>query len=260
MFSTKEEKFVDIPWAAIRASLLLHSFFPLLFLMLTILEYFGISVFPKPQIHKEYNTYIQVDVVGLPDTTPPESKMVEQKSKIVTKPKIKEAPPMPAYPTVADTAKLEKLRKIEQEKALKKLEAEAKKEQALKKLNEIKQAKEEQEAQRTVLKGNKTSQGTATTGNIGQAKELYFSKIQQMIKEKFNIYSWQQKKNLVTVVFIRILPNGKLKEKRIISASKDPLYDNAVLQAIVSAQPFPIPERPEILDEGITFDFHPESN
>jgi outer membrane biosynthesis protein TonB len=51
---------------------------------------------------------------------------------------------------------------------------------------------------------------------------------------------------------------GRIREKKIVQTSKDALYDNAVLQAIVSAQPFPIPEDLAILNEGIEFEFKPE--
>jgi TonB family protein len=261
--STKEDKFIDIPFKAIKTSFFLHASIPAALLVMQFLSYLGVPFFaPKKVERLNYESFVQVDIVGLPDQTVPEFKTITKDSKIVQKAKPLTKTPEEEDPDVISLQKTQQLQKLkkeqEKEKALKKLKLEAKKEAALKKLEQLKAKEEAIQEEREVLKGNKLSKGVSTTGNIGQMKEEYFSRVQQMIKEKFNILQWQQKTRLVAVVFIRISPTGRVREKKIVQMSKDPLYDNAVMQAIVLAQPFPIPEDLTILNEGIEFEFKPE--
>lgn len=260
--STKEDKFIDIPYKAIKTSFILHAAIPAVLLIMQFLNYLGVPLFTSKKVERlNYESFVQVDIVGLPDQTVPDSKTITKEAKIV--PKVKSLPKIHEDEDVLSLEKAQQLKKEqEKEKALKKLKLEAKKEAALKKLEQLKTKElDKQKAlqeEREVLKGNKLSKGVSTTGNIGQTKEEYFSRVQQMIKEKFNIFPWQQKTRLIAVVFIKIGPTGKVREKKIVQTSKDPLFDNAVLQAIVSAQPFPIPEELSILNEGIEFEFKPE--
>jgi TolA protein len=147
----------------------------------------------------------------------------------------------------------EKQRLAEQEKALKRIQEDAAREAALKNLS-AKQGK----SGRQKLAGNILSKGTATTGAIGNAKDRYTGLVHEAIKEHFNIFPWQRKKNLSALVRLDIFPNGRVRARRIIRKSADPLYDSAVLKAIDSAQPLPIPDDIAIISDGLVVEFKPE--
>ncbi len=147
----------------------------------------------------------------------------------------------------------EKTRKKAEAEAMKKVQEQADREAALKGL-----AKSGKKG-RGKLAGNKTSKGTAMSGMIGTAKDAYTAQVAQKIREHFNIFPWQKKKNLSASVYIEIFPNGRLKEKKLMKASKDSVYDAAVLQAVEESQPLPIPEDMGLVADGITLEFKPEN-
>jgi TonB family protein len=93
---------------------------------------------------------------------------------------------------------------------------------------------------------------------IGTAKERYTGLVHEAIKEHFNIFAWQKKKNLLTLVRIDIFATGRVRGKTILKPSGDPVYDRAVLRAIDAAQPLPIPEDMSVVSDGIVVEFKPE--
>jgi TonB family protein len=69
---------------------------------------------------------------------------------------------------------------------------------------------------------------------------------------------WQQKKGaLVADIYLEVYPNGRVKARRVVKASSDPLFDSAVLQAIDASQPLPVPEDISLLKEGFQITFKP---
>ena len=135
-------------------------------------------------------------------------------------------------------AKAEKERKdkehAEREKALKQIEADAKRDAALKDLAE--------KGSRGKLKGNILSKGTSSKGLIGTAKDRYISRIAKKLKDNFSVYTYQKKKGLVGVVFLKVDAQGRLKVKRIVQRSKDHTFDSALLLAVDASAPvWPVP-------------------
>jgi|GEM_PF-1411626 len=266
---TLNQRYLHVPLSAIIVSVALH-----VVVTITLLSYhtFGARHLEKltdKQFTKEiYQSFIQVDVVALPDEISHDKKMVDTSLPTVDKPKVMEQPqeietaPAPekeqmtplteARPEAKkELIKKERL-KAQQETALKKLRDDLRREKALKGLQD-KAGKEG----RKRLAGNIPSKGVSTVGAIGTAKERYTALVAQAIKEHFRIYQWQRNKGLVTIVFIEVYKTGKLKDRKVLRSSKDPFFDSAVLQAIDEAR-LPVPDEPSIVAEGITVEFRPE--
>ncbi len=282
---------LDVPRAAIYLSLAFHLALPVGFLIVKGLDKLGLHLFSDKKtvnLKEMYQSYIQVDVVALPDQLMNERTNIDTTAPIVdkteTKPVVEENKQDPTTMTDPEEAAKAEAVKKEAEMAEKKKAEEKKKqaeaEKAAKEKKDAEKAKKEalkkaqQEADREAalkglakdgkkgrqkLSGNKLSKGTAMSGNIGTAKEAYTASVAQKIREHFNIFPWQKKKNLVTVVYIEINPNGRLKSKKLMKGSKDSVYDAAVLQAIEESQPLPIPEDMSLVADGLTLEFKPEN-
>ena len=111
---------------------------------------------------------------------------------------------------------------------------------------------------RQKLAGNKLSKGTAMSGLIGDARNQYIGRVHQAIKDNFNIFPWQSKRGLTNVVFIELFPTGRVRVKKLVKRSSDPLYDSAVLAAIDRSQPLPVPEDLSAIEGGFEITFKPE--
>lgn len=266
-------QFLYIPRRALTTSLYLHLSLVILFLIVKILGYFGVHVFPmltRPA-QTVYQNYIQVDVVGLPDqrlgemvdTSLPEvdSPSTSKKPEALAFPKPDDSPALPPEISRADAKRLAKkeadklaeMHRAEQDKALKRIAEEAKREAALKGL-----ASKPGKAGRSKLKGNILSKGTATSGAIGNEHDRYVGLVNQAIKKHFKLYAWQTKRGLSAVVYIEIYPTGMLRQKKIVQSSPDNSYNQAALNAIDAALPLPIPEDLALLSEGFNITFKPE--
>jgi len=260
---TASDVFSHIPKSALIVSLVFH------FLMASAVVFFtaagdftlaNLILGKKNEISAQ--SFVQVDVVGLPDelikdkTNPllpevskPETKAQQPvESKKVQKDVMDDLLSKPKKDKSASKQNREK----EQEDALKEALEEARREQALKGL----QTKSGEKG-RGKIKGNILSQGTSSTGIVGTAKDKYVGILTESIKQQFNIFSWQQKKGLVAEVKLMLLPNGRVKWRKIVKPSRDIMYDSAVLQAIDDAQPFPIPEDKGLIEDEITINFKP---
>lgn len=205
-----------------------------------------------------YQDFIQVDVVALPDTLPNQKLSVDVAQPVVERPKPSLIPPIPPKSDVlelpdAKTKRVQQPIQSEQDRALKELEKEASRERALKDLA----LNREKGTGRAVLKGNIAAQGNAAKGELGTPKDLYDARVRKAIQEHFNVYSWQKKRGLVTIVHLELYPTGRVRKKEIVSSSKDKLYDAAVLQAIDRAQPLPVPADLSLIANGITVEFTP---
>lgn len=280
MSAVLDNGFFKLPPASLIISLILHAFLPLLFVTLSYMADQGLIPFMSPRkLDKSmYQNFIQVDVVALPDELINEKKRVDMSLPVVETPatapeEVKATTPEETL-TDPEVAKKEaeqllkkeqekkaaaerlikeKERLKEQEKALKRIQEDAAREAALKSL-----AAKEGKSGRKKQSGNLLSKGTATSGMIGTAKERYTGLVHEAIKEHFNIFAWQKKKNLLTVVRIEIFATGRVRAKNILKPSGDGIYDKAVLRAIDAAQPLPIPEDMSIVSDGIVVEFKPE--
>ncbi|NBX91888.1 MAG: TonB family protein [Proteobacteria bacterium] len=267
---TFKDEFIGIPRKALVLSLGLHVAAALTVLALSAIKAGSLSsLFSSKKLSENmYQSFVQVDVVGLPDelanqklnpllpeVSNPSQQTEETKNTSKTDTDIREeakASKKPAQKNGESEKKREQDRKKEQEAALKSALEEAKREQALKSL----QNKSGQSG-RGKIKGNILSQGTSSTGAIGNAKDKYIGVLTESIKQQFNVFSWQQKNGLVAEVKLMLLPNGRVKWRKIVKPSRDLLYDSAVLQAIDDAQPFPVPEDKNLLNDEITINFKP---
>lgn len=273
------QRFLYIPKSALVASAILHGLAFFSIVTVKALDYFGIHLFSKPPINTRemYQDFIQVDMVALPDqmigekmdTSLPvvEKAATAEEPKPETKP-AEEAPKMAAPDEMVDPsvkkaqekakkeaeqkAKAEQQRK-EQETALKKLQEEASREAALKAL-----AQKAGKKGRTALKGNRLSQGTSTSGMVGTPSDRWGALLRQKILENLNLYQWQKKKGVEAIIFLRVYPTGRVRERKIVKASMDSTYNASVLQAIDASQPLPLPDDPTLYEEGINLVFRPE--
>jgi TonB family protein len=270
------QRFLFVPRPALVASLVLHVAIPFAYLVYSGLKSLGIELFPKDRkpVITDYQNYIQVDVVALPDqlvsqqfsvdTSKPIVEKVAKAPEVVENPKTDMALPDATKPKEDALAELkkreqqkledEKKLREEKEKALKNLKRETEREAALKAL----EAKDGKQG-RQVLKGNKLAKGTATSGAIGAAKDAYAAQLKRRVTENYFVMPGMERKGLVTVVQITLLASGRLKEKKILKKSRDPIHDAAVLQAVEAAQPYPLPENPELLELEYTLEFRPEA-
>ena len=194
----------------------------------------GVSLFQKKEIKEPYQSFIQVDVVALPDQLPKDMGNIDMSQPVVEKPAVPVAKPeAPVTPpdlmklpdkkmTKDEADKKSKKEKLEeQSKALKRLQDEARREQALKAL-----AEKAGQRGRGKLAGNRLSQGNSSVGMIGTASDQYRALVSDAIRKHFNIYLWQQKKGaLVADIYLEVYPNGRVKARRVVKASSDPLFD-----------------------------------
>lgn len=260
---TTSTEFLGLPKRAFIFSLVLHLF--LFIFLLTFSTDQGAALLrmliggKKSEVSAQ--SFIQVDVVGLPDelinqkVNPLLPEVSEPSSKAVEKstPKAAEKSDiMEEAKSSKEKQKKELERKKAEDKALQLAKQEAEREQALKGLQN-KMGKKG----RGKIKGNMLSEGTASSGMIGTAKDKYVGVLTESIKQQFNVFSWQQKKDLVAEVQLSLLPNGRVRWRKITKPSRDVMYDSAVLQAIDDAQPFPVPEDKGLLQEEITINFKP---
>lgn len=288
-YNTLDDKFIELPSSALIVSLIIHGSLLFCIVSVKVLDKLGIDLFTKKNdVTKQmYQSFIQVDVVGLPQNLINEQTALDTTLPITEKPKVtkeevskdkfieeemklaKEAAEAKAKEEEfsqkekkkkeladkkakeAEEAATAKKQKFEKEKALKQLEMDAKREQALKGL-QSKAGK----AGRGKVVGNILSQGTSSSGAIGTAKDRYRGLVGEEIKQHFNIYLWQKKKQLAAEVHLELLPNGKVKSRKITKPSSDPLYDSAVLLAIDQST-FPAPDEDSILTDGIDIYFTP---
>lgn len=266
---TFRNNFVSVPKSAFVFSVLFHLGIAFSFISLSVFSPGTLAdLFSKKKLSENvYQSFVQVDVVGLPDeladqklnpllpevANPEIFKEVtkgKSESKADVMEEIKSTKEKEQHKQQA--AKKEAERKKEQEQALNAALEEAKREQALKGL----QTKSGQKG-RGKIKGNIVSQGTSSTGAIGNAKDRYVGVLTESIKQQFNVFSWQQKNGLMAEVKLMLLPNGRVRWRKIVKPSRDLLYDSAVLQAIDDAQPFPVPEDKNLINDEITINFKP---
>ena len=271
---TSELKFVEIPRRALIHSLILHVSVLILIGGLSGLEKLGIQIFPRRKSPFDiYQTHIQVDMVGLPEH------LIHEKFKFDPTLPVSDKPYVPPVPPSRVTEKGEdqkddlvlqkkyseraielkraqeesKKLQLEQSKALKSLKVQAQREEALKALAK---AKKETEG-RPKIAGNILSKGSATVGKIGSNPAQYGDLIRQKIHACFDIFEWQNKRDLVTDIHFELLADGRVAKPTILSPSKNTLYDSAVKKAVLACQPYPLPTDLSIIEGGITVTFRP---
>lgn len=238
-----------------------------------------VSFFAKPQLN--LSEAIRVDMVGLPEKYNPaqkstdlpekiekqtepvvETKPEEKKPepKVEAKPEEKKAEPKAeakkpdakAKPD-SDTININKS-KQKQKEALEKL----KKMSAIEKIRQQVQNEKTADAAAKVLKGRVLSKGTSPTGLDKIQSENYLVQLDALIKSKWALPQWLIGKPLKTKILVKIHPDGRVADRKIVQSSGNPTYDEYCIQAIEKASPFPkVPEKfSEIYSEdGVLFGF-----
>ena len=161
-------------------------------------------------------TAIRIDVVSLPDITPPPKKKIKKKSKSSIK--------------IKDKTKKKMVKKKEAQK------------------NSISKDKKS-------YKGNQISKGTGDDGVAGIMANIYVTEITGIIKSHWNIPSYIKDQNLKAELEVRIDRNGSVKIKKIIRSSGNAIFDSKVLDAIENSTPFPPPplDSWKLIKDGIVF-------
>lgn len=225
-----------------------------------------VSLFTKPEIN--LSEAIRVDMVGLPEKYNPAQKstdlpeknekqpepVVEEKPQPKPEPKV-EAKPEPKVEPKAepDKVKLDKA-KQKQKSALEKL----KKLSAIDKIRD--QVQKEKSAAETakILKGRTIAKGSAITGLDKIQSENYLVQLDALIKSKWQLPQWLIGKPLKTKILVKIEPDGRVRDRKVVQTSGNPTYDEYCLQAIEKAAPFPkVPDKfTEVFSEdGVLFGF-----
>lgn len=258
-------QFIHIPKPALIISLAFHLLIGFLVVFVSSTDGTSLAelIFGKKK-DISAQSFVQVDVVGLPDQLinerinpllpeVPKPGTSTQKPTVEAKPSQKDIMEDALTKTKKEkNTKQKDSREKDQEQAIREALEEAQREQALKGL----QTKAGNKG-RGKIKGNILSEGTSSSGIVGTAKDKYVGILTESIKQQFNIFSWQQKTGLVAEVKLMLLPNGRVKWRKIVKPSRDVMYDSAVLQAIDDAQPFPIPEDRGLIQDEITINFKP---
>lgn len=235
-----------------------------------------VSFFAKPQLN--LSEAIRVDMVGLPEKYNPAQKLNDLPEKIEkqpepvveTKPEEKKPEPEPVKPEPKpepksqtkpdpkakpdnDAVNLNKS-KQNQKEALEKL----KKMSAIEKIRQQVQNQKAADAAAKVLKGRVLSKGTSPTGLDKIQSENYLVQLDALIKSKWALPQWLIGKPLKTKILVKMHPDGRVADKKIVQSSGNPTYDEYCIQAIDKASPFPkVPEKfTEIYSEdGVLFGF-----
>ncbi|MES2802236.1 MAG: TonB family protein [Bdellovibrionota bacterium] len=224
-----------------------------------------VSLFTKPELN--LSEAIRVDMVGLPEKYNPAQKSTDlpekiekppepvvEEPKVETKPETKaETKPDPKAKPEPDTVKLDKA-KQKQKSALEKL----KKLSAIDKIREQVQKEKSAAEVAKLLKGRVIAKGTALTGLDKIQSENYLVQLDALIKSKWQLPQWLIGKPLKTKVLVKIEPDGRVSDKKVVQTSGNPTYDEYCLQAIEKATPFPkVPEKfTEVFSEdGVLFGF-----
>lgn len=233
-----------------------------------------VSFFTKPQLN--LSEAIRVDMVGLPEKynpaqksndlpekiekqpepvveTKPEEKKPEPKAE--AKPEEKKPEPKAEAKNKADTDAVNVNKsKQKQKEALAKL----KKMSAIDKIRQQVQNEKAADAAAKVLKGRVLSKGTSPTGLDKIQSENYLVQLDALIKSKWALPQWLIGKPLKTKILVKILPDGRVADRKIVQSSGNPTYDEYCIQAIEKAAPFPqVPAKfTEIYSEdGVLFGF-----
>lgn len=260
METTFGRNFFEIPLNALIASVLIHLFLPLAFVLLGMVEGWDLPFLQRRNTQaKLYQNYIQVDVIDLPNLKQAEQQFIDAAKPIVENPSVKKeievAVPDPEIMAqkLREEKKQEKAQALkkqaeDREKALKALKGEAARDDALKALEG-----------RVEMKGNILSKGTSATGALGSEAQQYWALVQSAVKSQFNFYPWQTNRGLSTTVSFRILPDGTVagNDVKIVQSSLDPTFDSAVKKAILEAK-LPLPQDLSLLQQDVNIIFKPE--
>lgn len=200
---------------------------------------FAVKFFMFPSSRVQYERSVRVDFISLPDKEPVEGPQgAAEKTPEPPKEPPKEAPapkkPEPKEPVFSEKVKKSKEPNVKdkQSDAVKRLEAFEK----IKKLKEQKAA-----AEGTQYKGNVLSQGASLTGVEKLQHDQYLEKLDQQIKNNWQLPEWLANKNLTAVLIVKFDERGILLDRKLIRSSGNNTFDTQALEAVTNSAPFPPP-------------------
>ena len=208
-----------------------------------------------------YIPSVRVDIVALPEKQKPNANIAPIATKQDTKvlePSKKELPVLKDETAIKLDKKTPSKDKNNQEKqknAIERLKALEKLQQDLKRQNQQNEAINK-------LKGNAISKGQSRSADLTGLDRVnysdYIGELDNHVKANWQIPAWLANQQLKARARLRIDSQGNVLEKKIISSSGNPEYDNAVLNSIMRGAPYPAP--PENLAgvleaEGIVLGF-----
>lgn len=215
-----------------------------------------------------FEAAVRVDIVDLPDkitnqTASPEPPKIEPTPPAPEEKKV-EAPPAPEpvqIPVKSEPKKPEaidlKKTKAQQKDALNKLKSLS----AIEKIKEEMKKKPSDTKSTTQFKGNMISPGTELRGVNKLQHESYRGEVYRKAKESWLLPEWLARTQLQALVLVKIDERGFVVYKRITKSSGNPAYDEAVLEAINRASPFPAPPskfKDMLAIDGVTIEFVPD--
>lgn len=220
---------------------------------LLVLSFFIVKAVFLPDESLDYESAIRVDIVGLPEKYDPDKKIAplpppeppkpeqakEEKAKPAPEPVVEKEKPTLKKEVEPDTVNLNQT-KAKQAEALKKLKAMAALEKIEQEIGEGDDKKNKKQ-QSQPIRGNIISHGSQLSGINKLQHENYISTIDSHVKQYWRIPQWLAKKNLRAQARIKIDDNGNVIEKVLVKSSGNSSYDDAVLETISNATPFPKP-------------------
>lgn len=217
---------------------------------LLVVAFFVVKAVFLPDESLDYESAIRVDIVGLPEKYDPNKKIEpappkeEPKAEPVKEEKAKPQPAPKPKPVIEkapepDTINLNRT-KSKQAEALKKLKALEALEQIEKEVGDGESKKNKKQIYQQ-LKGNVISQGSQLSGLNKLQHENYISTIDTHVKQYWKIPQWLAKKSLRAQARIKIDESGNVIEKVLLRSSGNGSYDDAVMETISNASPFPKP-------------------
>lgn len=236
-----------------------------------------VSFFNKPQLN--LSEAIRVDMVGLPEKYNPAEKSTDMPEKIEARPEPvaedKKPEPVVAEPVAekkaepkaepkeakADTKAKTEPDSIKLSKAKQKQKAALEK---LKKLSAVEKIRQQVQTEKAaaetakILKGRVLSRGTALTGLDRIQSDNYTGQLDALVKANWALPQWLIGKAFKTKVLVKIEPDGRVSDKKVVQSSGNPTYDDYCLQAVAKAEPFPkVPVKfTEIYaEDGVIFGF-----
>ncbi len=233
---------------SLRGSILLSTFFHVV-IFTGLLQSNGLKgkkVVYKPQYQVRLVRPEEVPALSKPEKTKvqkpkPVPKIQKPKKKKVVLPKKKKAP-APKKKVVKKKKATKKPQPKPKDVAPSYQQYDAVTEDALTRMKRV----QEKKASKELLAANRAAEAAASRKKE-QQREIEYIEYHQQVYNKVK-WNWhqpqnfdQQKKDLITVVSITLLPDGRIIEHFIEESSGDQIFDQSVLRAIARSNPLPPP-------------------
>jgi colicin import membrane protein len=252
-----------------KRSLILHAIVILLFFVVPKIQtMFGLESESAARLRalEATRTAIRVDVVDLPRLKVTDLQNVDLSQEVNKE--LSKVQEEASAPEVSSTAMIDKTKKeettvvskeskkVDRVKELQdRLRADQKRRDAIAKL----QGKGQDDKKgRPEMAGNIVSEGYAATGSVATAADAYNGKAKSHLQRNWRVPGWISAGSLKARIVVKIAPNGRVLFKQFSKKSGNAEFDDSVLKAVESADPFPAtPEflKMSYMEEGVEFGF-----